>query len=67
MTAKDKMIELAEGIFLTPSDYPDGPKKWSWRNLKPGESFQQLPEEIKELLKELKSDDLKNVRWPPWK
>ncbi len=55
-TAKDLMMELAEGWWLLPMNHI----------LKcPGDAFNHLSEDKKELLRQLKSDDLKNVRWPP--
>lgn len=60
MNAKNTMIELAEMIYCSPN------MPWITSKLKPGESFNKLSEEIKTILRELKSDDLKNVRWPLW-
>lgn len=51
------MMEIAENAELFGWTQP---RRWP----KPGEYWQHLPEEIKEVLKDLKSDDLKNVRWP---
>ena len=55
------LMDLAERYYLL-SD--DGRR---YRNDKPGAAVERLPEEKKELLRGLKSDDLANVRWPPWR
>lgn len=34
---------------------------------KPGEFIMKQPPEVREVLKELKSDDLQKVRWPLWR
>ena len=48
--------EIAEFLWMMPMPHV---------HRKPGQTFNSLPEETKELLRELKSDDLKQVRWPP--
>lgn len=58
MSAIRTMIEIAEAAFW----------KGNWerqfrRPMKVGEHYANLPEDIKEKLKNLKSDDFKNIRF----
>lgn len=59
--AKTVLMDLSEAIFLMP-DMP-----WITKKIRPGQQFESLPEETKEILRGLKSDELKDIRWPPWK
>lgn len=59
--ARKLMMELAE-------------RQWEYsvvdsmqRSRKPGEIVQRLPDGHRNILKELKSDDIQNIRWPLWK
>lgn len=69
MNAKSIMIELAENnfYFLHPCLKGDGTWYKGICPFKPGEAFQMLSPETQECLKDLKSDDLKDVRWPPYR
>lgn len=33
---------------------------------KPGKAIESLPQEDRDLLKELKSEDIQDIRWPLW-
>jgi hypothetical protein len=55
------MMELAEQNEFFSMLFPHKVAKF-----KPGESFLALSEDKRELLKNLKSDDLRKVRWPRW-
>lgn len=59
--ARKLMMELA----VTQSLYSvvDSMKK----SRKPGEIIQNLPNDQREILKELTSEDVQDVRWPLWK
>lgn len=56
--AAELLSELAVNSYLL-ADY--------FRKGKPGKAFFELSEEKKEILKQLKSDDINNIRWPPWR
>ena len=58
--AKSLFIELAENAWLCF-------EQLNRRYPKPGQYFESMCEERKAILRELKSDDLKDVRWPPYK
>lgn len=55
MSALEELVNVADSIYWTPEQL------WL-RKYKPGEWYNSLPEETKEKLKQLKSDDLKNLR-----
>lgn len=55
MTPVETLCQQAEWIYLQPDHL------WL-RDGRPGEAFASLPEATKEVLRRLKSDDLRNVR-----
>lgn len=58
MTALNLLIEKAEHAFWR------GQKDQEFRRpLRPGEFYNNLPEDVKEKLRTLKSDDLKYIRF----
>lgn len=72
----DRLIEKStpQEIMLSVAEHADMMSVFSSRavyphpsGLKPGQSYMSLSAAVREKLKNLKSDDLKNVRWPLWK
>lgn len=59
--AQKLMMELAEKHLMYSS--VDSMKK----SRKPGEIIQRLPDDQREVLKTLKSEDIQDIRWPWWK
>lgn len=60
--AASVFLDLAEPIELIAIVHDKSiRRKW-----KPGEAFQKLPDDVKELLKNLKSDDIAKTRYVPF-
>ena len=59
--ARKLIMELAEKHLLLGS--VDSMKS----SRKPGEIIQALPEDQRTVLRDLKSEDVKDIRYPPWK
>jgi len=55
MTAVETLLQAVDSIYWMPDHF------WI-KDYKPGQHYEQLPEETKEKLRMLKSDDLRNVR-----
>lgn len=64
MSIKSDFLELAERFYLLSGG--KGERRARRASEKPGEAFSRLPAETREQLKSLRSDDVKDVRWPPW-
>lgn len=59
--ARKLMMDLAEKhLFYSSVDSMT-------KSRKPGEIIQKLPADQREVLKELKSEDIQDIRWPLWK
>jgi hypothetical protein len=58
------LINLADNTFLLMGGGPCE-REMRRKHEKPGTFIQRLSPEARELLSNLKSDDLANLRWPP--
>lgn len=64
------MVELADKALLRRLAFGGPSEKGARRSTspidKPGYIIENLPPEQRELLKTLKADDIKDIRWPPF-